>query len=103
MRVGSELLKLCKHIEKEIENISDVEEYLNNVLGIQRKQELINGKWETTEYILTVAYGGPSVYIYCYDGIVKASWGLDRYTYPLSDKAKEKLRELGEYLDELFS
>ncbi len=99
--LNDELLKIAKAHEEDIENIENIEEFLDSVLEIKRTQSLVNGKWETTEYELLLTFGGPNVWLKT-SGYLEISWASPTMTYPLSEKAKQKLKEIENYLDEIF-
>jgi len=100
-----ELLEQVKSIENELEKLNtktDIERYLEeNILEIQRLQSLGNKGWDTVEYILLRACGGPTIYIYT-KGHIKATWDIDKVEYTLSSKAKKSLRRIEDYLDSVL-
>ena len=99
--LNDELLKIAKSHEEDIENIENVSEFLDNVLEIKRTQSLVNGKWETTEYELLLAFGGPNVWLNT-SGYLTVSWASTPLEYPLSKKARKKLEEIEDYLNEIW-
>lgn len=93
--------KLEKFYEDEIDE-DPIWEFLENVLDVSRTQAFVNGRWKTTRYTFCVAWGGPAIYVST-DGVVEGYWGAESITVPVTDPdAKEFLRELEEYLDEVY-
>ena len=107
MNTKEHLEKSCKVWIEELEKIGkgeieDLEEWINdNVLEIQRLQSLSNGKWETTEYIFLVGFGGPNIWIDGAEKKVVGYWGMDKAEMPFTQLAREGYEKLFEYLNEL--
>jgi len=75
-------------------------EFLDDVLEIKRTQSYQNG-WQTTRYELLCACGGPAVWLDV-DGVITVAWWNEELVVRIEDeKAKEKLKMIEEYLDEL--
>jgi len=100
--IRDQMLKIADGIEKEIERIEDVSQWLEGVLEVRRVQSIVDGKWETVKYELLLTYGGPTVRVWT-DGTIRITWGFDYLEGLLSEEAIEKLKEVEEYLDSLES
>jgi len=86
----------------EIKELRDVGNYLEDVLDISRKQNLLNGSWETEYYELCLAWGGPGIWLRT-DGIIKGAWWGDYLEVRVDDKTFiSKLEEIEEYLDDIY-
>ena len=89
---------------EELENLkeSKISEFVEDVLEIKRIQTLTDNGWQTTSYILLVAFGGPTIYINGEDKVIEGYWAGEEVTVPFSEKAKENWQKVEEYLDGLF-
>jgi len=103
MESPSELKAQMLRIEGAIENLKDPARFVDeDVLEITRSQSWTGKGWDTTSYTLLLVAGGPNITLQVPDGVLRGSWGMERVTLPLSEKAKEKCREITELLDEWF-
>jgi len=105
MDIRAELMKIAEDIEKELEELDPdrINEYLDDrILEIRRIQSLVCGAWDTLEYVLLRTWGGPTVRVYS-SGRIEAAWGNDYIEYVLSDRAKEALKQIENYLDDVLS
>ena len=81
---------------------SDPVEFLSDVLDIHRTQFLKDGQWETLNYEICLAWGGPGIWLNT-DGTVKGFWWGERLIIKCDDKDfLEKLEEMENYLDEMY-
>jgi len=100
---GNDLKELERAIEDEIEYLMNTttEEYIKNVTEISRNQNFIDGKWETSNYELIVAYGGPGICIST-DGSLICAKDLNYIEVRIIDlKILKKLKEIESYLETL--
>jgi hypothetical protein len=98
-----ELKRIAESTEKELEELEldKIGEWLDRVLEIRRVQSLIDGKWETLYYEFITATGQPNA-ILDTDGHLIVTWYNDYLEVILSYDAREKLKEIEKYLDEIF-
>jgi len=93
--------RIFQTLEKELSGLTDIQEFLNTCLGLQRVQTLIGDKWVTDKYILQTMAGGPNVYVDT-EGKIDVWWGSFHWRYIISNKkALEKLYDIKCYLDEI--
>jgi len=99
-----ELLKQAEAVEEEleeIETVDDAAEWIeNNALDIERIQSLGDKGWETVDFEITVAWGGPAVWVRT-DGVIKAAWAGTILRYKVGEKARKGLELIYQYLSEL--
>jgi len=99
-------MRAAKAIEEELEKIAegklDPEKWLDDVFEIQRVQSLVGSKWETRGYYFTVAVGGPSIVVNSLEDKIELYWAPKHYDYHLNSLAREGLRQVEGYLDELW-
>jgi len=95
--------KAIDGIIKDVQKLEDVGEFLESVLDISRKQNLVGGEWQTEYYELCLAWGGPGIWMRT-DGVIKGAWWGDYVEIRVENKRfRDKLNEIEEYLDEVFS
>ena len=109
--IKAKLREICQKYINILEDIGRAEgeeldkkikEFLEGVLEIRRVQSLVNGKWETRDYMFLVAYGGPNVWIDGNELFVKASW-TEYIETAFTQLAYEGYNKIREFLDEIFS
>lgn len=102
----------CKEIwERQVEElleIDDIGQFVSeDVLDIKRIQYENTGygnklsTWETKEFILTTATGGPSVKIYT-RGYIEVLWWNESYGASAPDDARKVIDEIDDYLKAAF-
>ena len=105
MKTEKRLKEMCeeyfKDLEK-IENEKDVREFLDGVLEIKRVQALVNGKWQTVDYIFVMCVGGPYIEINGYENEVMGYWGGDKVEVEIYGNAKVGLDRIYDFLDEVY-
>ena len=80
-------VKKEKHCGKETE---DLYAYLSDNLGIELTTDLEGALLGAN---ITVAWGGPNIYINTKSSYVEGYWGLDQYRVKLSEKALSRIDE----------
>jgi len=105
MDVKTQMEKTAKNLLKEVCSIDSpekVEQLLERVLGIDRKQGLVGDEWVTNEYELTMTVGNPNVYLKVEDS------GFARVSVYWSGETHDEIRKcygakyLFEYLREVY-
>jgi len=95
---------LKRNVEGVIEQVenSSVEDFIENVLDITRVATLVNGKWETQEYKFCIGYGGPGIWLTT-NGLIEGYWASEKYVIKCDNQRfMEKLKEIEDYLDEIY-
>jgi len=88
-----------KEIEEAVEK-NKLDEFLDDVLEIARKQSLLSGgEWETTGYELTLAFGGPGIWFNTWDCEVEGHWA-GKHAY--KKLRRETCDVIDEYLDGIY-
>ena len=109
--IRRDLEETCQRVVKDLEEIGKaegeelsekIEKFLEGVLEIQRIQSLVNGKWETQDYIFLVGYGGPNIWIDGSEKAVKGSWLPEKVEISFTQLALEGYKRIAEYLDEIY-
>jgi hypothetical protein len=84
------------------EDVGDFDEFIDNVLDIERTQDLCCGKWSTKEYTIVTGTGGPHIeFTTGYQ--INVYWGgktLEMSTY--DDNARATIDRIEEYLNEIY-
>jgi len=75
-----------------------IDEFLDDVLEIQRQQSLTQDGWITTGYTFVLAMGGPTIWVET-TGVIKGYWDRDSYEEPLTRIAEEFLKEVGKIVE----
>ena len=89
--------------EAEDDIYDDIGNWLNDcVLDINREQYLSSGEWITKCYTLVTGTGGPHTEFNT-NGEITIYWGGESYTYYMCSDARERVEEIEEYLEEVFS
>lgn len=97
--IKEKLIEALERVEEYLKN-AKVEEIIENALEIRREQVYVNGKWETLGYKIFFATGGPTVLLDTRTNDLRGYWGAEEWFFVFDDK---KVKEIEEYLDEIFS
>jgi len=89
---------------KSVEQIlrsGDMDTLLDIVLGVERTQSLFENGYETVKYTLTLATGGPNIYldVDSREAKIVGYWGTLRYEKKLDVNARELFEQLKEIFD----
>jgi hypothetical protein len=98
--IRKKLEKELMDLRDDLEKMQNAEEYLEDVLDIQRIQSLSSGKWETITYEFQLTAGGPSIWL-DEEGF-KGYWGSEKVEIEHTEKSKKAFNELCEFLDEIY-
>ena len=101
---SEDCLRVWKDTEEEIENITDIYEFLSeDVLEITRDQyQGYNGEWTTKSYTLVLGTGGPHTEIDT-NCIISVFWWSDEcVSKSFSSKVESVMSEIEEYLNEIY-
>lgn len=100
----------CKKVwERQVEELMEIDDIVSfiseDVLEIERVQQEHTGfgfrkRWETKEYILLTATGGPSVRVST-RGYIEVNWWNESYESSVPDEVKAILGEIESYLKEI--
>lgn len=89
--------------ENDLEDIRDVSYFLSEeCLDIYREQHLDCNGWTTGDYTFVLQTGGPHVEVND-KGYLTVSWSDAKYDGFVSRMARECLRKVAAYLDEVWS
>lgn len=84
------------------EDIEDFDEFMDNVLGIERVQYLSGGSWTTKEYTIVVGTGGPHVEFTTGYSINVYWGGKQREFTTYNDNARATIDRIEDYLNEIY-
>jgi len=98
-----ELERIAENAIEDIKNIEDIGEFLDyDVLDIKREQSLIDGEWETLNYEFCLGCGGPGIWVDT-SGKLIVAWSGDYLEIQITnEKVMEKLKEIEDYLNEIY-
>jgi len=98
-----ELERITEGIIRDLGEINDIGKFLAyDVLDIEKVQSLGSEGWETEEYTLCLACGGPGAWVKT-SGKMITAWAGDYLETRITDnKALEKLKEIEDYLNEIY-
>lgn len=84
------------------EDLEDFEEFMENILDIERTQYLSGGSWETKAYTIVVSTGGPHVE-FSTNYRINAYWGGSQKEYYVGDSgARETIDRVEDYLNDIY-
>jgi hypothetical protein len=84
------------------EDIESFEEFMENVLDIERTQYLSGDGWTTKDYTVVVTTGGPHIE-FTTDYRIRAYWGSGRQDYYVgNDDARMTMDRVEDYLNDLY-
>jgi hypothetical protein len=81
---------------EELENMKDINEYLDDILEIRRIQTLTDEGWKTYEYELLSTFGGPNIIINS-EGIM-GTWYEENDFIRHSEKSKLNFNKICDFL-----
>ena len=88
---------------KTFDELEDFDEFMANVLDIERTQYLSGGGWETRNYTIVTGTGGPHIE-FTTDYHIHAYWGGNQHDYYVSDSdAQATMDRIEEYFNELYA
>lgn len=90
------------YVLKTFDEIEDFDEFMNNVLDIERTQYLSSGKWCTKEYTIVTGTGGPHVE-FTTGYSIHVYWGgqVQEFT-TYNDQARATIDRIEDYLNEIY-
>jgi len=87
---------------KTFEEIEDFDEFMQNVLDIERTQYSTGSGWETKDYTVVVGTGGPHIE-FTTDYHIRAYWGSGKLDYYVGDdNARSTIDHVYDYLNDLY-
>jgi hypothetical protein len=98
--IRKELEKELMDLRDDLEKMQNEDEYLEDVLDVERTQNLVSGYWVTQSYRIQLSAGGPDIWV-DEEGL-KGYWGSEKVELPHTEKSKEKFQAICEYLDDTF-
>lgn len=84
------------------EDVEDFDEFMENILDIERTQYLSNGGWQTKSYTIVTGTGGPHSE-FSTDYHIRAYWGGESREYYVGNSdARDTIDRVEDYLNDLY-
>lgn len=87
---------------EDIKHMEDIDDWIDGVLDITRKEQYIDGEWKIEYYELCIGVGGPAYWVRT-DGVVVGAWSGEYFKVMCDDREfLDKLAQIEDYLDEVL-
>lgn len=97
----SDMKARWNRIERELANMTDVDEFINEYsLETSREQALDDDGWVTTKYLFMLECGGPTTIVDS-DGLLVITWGESVWSGYISRSARAIVNKAVEYYREM--